>query len=725
MAQPLPYERDFDFESYQAGAPSTPLPGLRINQELDQVAATIDEVLARIAQLQDDDNRLKRLSVGFDQLAPEVRNGFTTPTVWATGVQYVRGASVYRNQRVYAAVSAHVSSAFATDLANGRWVLLADFTELTVVSQGVADNAAAAAAAAANALSYRDSALSAKSDAEAAATVSSAVLWAAVAARDLAELWASEDEDVVVAGGRYSALHWAQKAEATVAGKLSADQNLGDLVDPAAGRDNLGLGSAAVAALIDDDTFATASSSNINSAEATKAYADTKVAIVADRTALKLVDTTAITIAVVKDGARSGVYLWDGTVPIATHQKWTGASFTERQYVAPNASADGAWVLLSGLNSGADSHQFYGNRLDLTESNDATAITPALFLRKNSSAGVNGMGLAKIQWRGTDDAGNRDIDAGRFDAVMTNADEDDFTARMSVSPHVKGNDENIAVMSWDDGVLVSAGSSIHALTSISGGSGYAVGDRIALVSALAGQLGVAEVVTAPAGVIASVLFRNRGYGYANAETVTFSAITGTGTGGSATVVRGRSTFPQGFGTVNAARGYYIGDSPVLLLSPDASFVTAAFEYLTLRDGVNALFNYGNGIANLATALYIRNLDTLRVSSGGTQVNRSRIIGKRVITYTSDTTLGALYNVVFVNATSGNVTLTLPAANAWGANMSPDILIRRIDGSGNTVTIQRGGSDTLNGGTSETIAAGIARRYNTNGVTAWYSNGLAA
>jgi hypothetical protein len=458
---------------------------------------------------------------------------------------------------------------------------------------------------------------------------------------------------------------------------------------------------------------------------AVKAYADTKVAIVADRTALKLVDTTRITIAVVQDGARSGVYLWDGSVPIATHQKWTGAGYTERQYVAPNAAADGAWVLLSGLNSGADSHQFYGNRLDLTENNDATAITPALFLRKNSTAGVNGMGLAKIQWRGTDAAGNPDIDAGRFDAVMTNADENDFTARMTVSPHVKGNDENIAVMSWDDGVLVGSGSSVHALTSISGGSGYAPGDRIALVSALSGQLGVAEVVTAPAGVIASVLFRNRGYGYANAETVTFSAITGTGTGGSATVVRGRSTFPQGFGTVNASRGYYIGDFPVLLLSPDASFVTAAFEYLTLRDGVNALFNYGSGIANLATALYIRNLDTLRVSSGGNQVQRSRIIGKRVITYTSDTTLGALYNVVFVNATSGNVTLTLPAANTWGANVSPDIMIRRIDASGNTVTVQRGGSDTLNGGTSETIAAGIARRYNTNGVTAWYSNGLAA
>jgi hypothetical protein len=297
MAQPLPYERDFDFESYQAGAPSTPLPGLRINQELEQVAATIDEVLARIAQLQDDDNRLKRLSVGFDQLAPEVRNGFTTPTVWATGVQYVRGASVYRNQRVYAAVSAHVSSAFATDLANGRWVLLADFTELTVVSQGVADNAAAAAAAAANALSYRDSALSAKSDAEAAATVSSAASSAAIAARDLAELWASEDEDVVVAGGRYSALHWAQKAEATVAGKLSADQNLGDLVDPAAGRDNLGLGSAAVAALIDDPAFTVADDGNVLAVQ-------NAVALVATRAALVGLPVTAIRAAELRETGR-------------------------------------------------------------------------------------------------------------------------------------------------------------------------------------------------------------------------------------------------------------------------------------------------------------------------------------------------------------------------------------------------------------------------------------
>lgn len=43
-------------------------------------------------------------------------------------------------------------------------------------------------------------------------------------------------------------------------------------------RTALGLGSAAVAALIDDDTMATATAANVSSAESTKAYVDTAVA---------------------------------------------------------------------------------------------------------------------------------------------------------------------------------------------------------------------------------------------------------------------------------------------------------------------------------------------------------------------------------------------------------------------------------------------------------------
>lgn len=33
MAQPLPYERDYDFQNFQSGHPSTPLPGDKVNAE--------------------------------------------------------------------------------------------------------------------------------------------------------------------------------------------------------------------------------------------------------------------------------------------------------------------------------------------------------------------------------------------------------------------------------------------------------------------------------------------------------------------------------------------------------------------------------------------------------------------------------------------------------------------------------------------------------------------
>ncbi len=57
----------------------------------------------------------------------------------------------------------------------------------------------------------------------------------------------------------------------------------------------------------------------------------------------------------------------------------------------------------------------------------------------------------------------------------------------------------------------------------------------------------------------------------------------------------------------------------------------------------------------------------------------------------------------IDATAGNVTVTLPAAStAFGNTMGITYKFQRIDNSGNTVIIQRAGSDTINGGTSFTL-----------------------
>lgn len=77
----------------------------------------------------------------------------------------------------------------------------------------------------------------------------------------------------------------------------------------------------------------------------------------------------------------------------------------------------------------------------------------------------------------------------------------------------------------------------------------------------------------------------------------------------------------------------------------------------------------------------------------------------VTNVTTNTTIGLTANFITVDATTGNVTITLPAASAaFGSGMGIDYVFKRLDNSGNTITIQRAGSDTIDGGTSFTLTA---------------------
>ena len=92
------------------------------------------------------------------------------------------------------------------------------------------------------------------------------------------------------------------------------------------------------------------------------------------------------------------------------------------------------------------------------------------------------------------------------------------------------------------------------------------------------------------------------------------------------------------------------------------------------------------------------------------------------TYSANATLTTTEAIVGVNTSSGAVTLTLPAANSVPAGKFY-IINNESSPTGNTLTINRAGTDLIDGGTSTSILGTLigssgATIYS-NGVNAWY------
>jgi hypothetical protein len=97
----------------------------------------------------------------------------------------------------------------------------------------------------------------------------------------------------------------------------------------------------------------------------------------------------------------------------------------------------------------------------------------------------------------------------------------------------------------------------------------------------------------------------------------------------------------------------------------------------------------------------------------------RSFGAGFTTLSSNTTLTpAQAGTVFVSAASGNITLTLPAVAAVGAGVSLEYTFIRTDSSANTLTIQRAGSDLIEGGTTFALAIGTRTTLHGDGGSVW-------
>ncbi len=86
------------------------------------------------------------------------------------------------------------------------------------------------------------------------------------------------------------------------------------------------------------------------------------------------------------------------------------------------------------------------------------------------------------------------------------------------------------------------------------------------------------------------------------------------------------------------------------------------------------------------------------------------------TKTSNYTITGTDVVIFANATSGNVTVTLPTASSFTGYR---FYVKRIDSSGNTCAIARSGSDTLDGQTSISLDLQYTSLTVISNGSAWY------
>lgn len=245
MAQPPPYERQYAFRAFQTANPDDPLPGQKVDIELNAVKATLDEVLANLALIQRDDGRVANNSIGTSQLdGALISLGFERPTAWATATAYAVDDAVFQNSKLYLCLVAHTSGTFNTDLSAAKWEEVIDFTTLVTDAETARDAAEAFAADA--------------QAAQAAAEIAQAAAEAVADAFDDKYLGAKSSNPTLDNDGNalatgalyfnttagemrvYTGSAWVQ-AYAPGAGVMLVANNLSEVTDEAAARLNIGV----------------------------------------------------------------------------------------------------------------------------------------------------------------------------------------------------------------------------------------------------------------------------------------------------------------------------------------------------------------------------------------------------------------------------------------------------------------------------------------------------
>src|SRR5690606_30463976 len=128
--------------------------------------------------------------------------------------------------------------------------------------------------------------------------------------------------------------------------------------------------------------------------------------VVSSRDEMKSLPTTSHRIALLFEGKRSGMFRWDSSIPVATHQ----ADFQEGVYVPPSPSNNGSWVRVF---DGDLNPEWWGAVGD--NSTDCTAAFESMFAYIKT-LGPADYGAARIN-----------VPAGRFKIGPITTDVEGFT----------------------------------------------------------------------------------------------------------------------------------------------------------------------------------------------------------------------------------------------------------------------------------------------------------
>jgi microcystin-dependent protein len=119
--------RGYDYEAFSEGQGDNSFPGTNVNNDLDVLFAHGAEVDSFLAVAHDNSGAIKAGHVTRTMLSSGVQLGIEPPTVWETATRYEIGDSVTEGNNLYVCEIAHDSGVFATDLAAGKWALVAEF----------------------------------------------------------------------------------------------------------------------------------------------------------------------------------------------------------------------------------------------------------------------------------------------------------------------------------------------------------------------------------------------------------------------------------------------------------------------------------------------------------------------------------------------------------------------------------------------------------------------